>query len=51
MGFKRVRLHRKTPAHLAGFGMDGSSQSRPRVWKRLRVGGSGFRHNDAKVPR
>ena len=36
---ERVRLHRKTPAHLAGFGGDGSSQSRPRVWKRLRVEG------------
>ena len=29
---KRIRLNRKTPAHLAGFGV----QSRPRVWKRLR---------------
>ena len=29
---KRIRLNRKTPAHLAGFG----DQSRPRVWKRLR---------------
>ena len=28
---KRIRLHRKTPAHLAGFLV----QSRPRVWKRL----------------
>ena len=33
-GVGRVRLHWKTPAHLAGFGRDGS-QSRPRVWKRL----------------
>ena len=29
---KRIRLNRKTPAHLAGFDV----QSRPRVWKRLR---------------
>ena len=29
---KRIRLNRKTLAHLAGFGI----QSRPRVWKRLR---------------
>ena len=29
---KRIRLNRKTPAHLAGLGV----QSRPRVWKRLR---------------
>ena len=29
---KRIRLNRKTPAHLAGFMV----QSRPRVWKRLR---------------
>ena len=29
---KRIRLSRKPPAHLAGFGI----QSRPRVWKRLR---------------
>ena len=35
-GVKRVRLHRKTPAHFAGFGRGGSSQSRPRVWKRYR---------------
>ena len=44
--FLKVRLHRKTPAHLAGFGGDRSSQSRPR-----RVEGSEFRHNVAKVPR
>ena len=50
-GVKRVRLHRKTPAHLAGFGRDGSIQSRPRIWKRLRVEGSRYRHNVAKVPR
>ena len=37
-GRKRVRLNRKTPAHLAGFGV----QSRTRVWKRLHhVGFSG----------
>ena len=29
---KRIRLNRKTPAHLAGFG----DPSWPRVWKRLR---------------
>ena len=28
---KRIRLNRKTPAHLVGFGI----QCRPRVWKRL----------------
>ena len=32
-GRKRIRLNRKTPAHLAGFRV----QSRPRVWKRLRL--------------
>ena len=32
---KRIRLNRKTPAHLAGFLV----QSRPRVWKRLRLVG------------
>ena len=30
-GRKRIRLNRKTPAHLAGFMI----HSRPRVWKRL----------------
>ena len=40
----------RTPQH-TGFGGDGSVQSRPRVWKRLRVEGSRFRHNVAKVPR
>ena len=34
-GPKRIRLNRKTPAHLAGFRV----QSRPRVWKRLRLVG------------
>ena len=34
-GVKRVRLYRKTPAHLARQGVSGV-QSRPRVWKRLR---------------
>ena len=29
---KRIRLNRKTPAHLAGLEI----QCRPRVWKRLR---------------
>ena len=47
---KKGRLQRKNPAHLAGFGGNGNSQSRPRVWKRLRVAGSSVRH-DAKVPR
>ena len=31
---KRVRLHRKTPAHLTVYVGDGSFQSRPGVWKR-----------------
>ena len=31
-GRKRIRLNRKTPAHLAGLMV----QSRPREWKRLR---------------
>ena len=31
-GRKRIRLNRKTPAHLAGLVI----QSRPHVWKRLR---------------
>ena len=31
-GRKRIRLNRKTPAHLAEY----MSQSRPKVWKRLR---------------
>ena len=35
-GAKRVRLYKKTPAHLARQGVPGV-QSRPRVWKRLRV--------------
>ena len=34
-GVKRVRLYRKTPAHLARQGISGV-QLRPRVWKRLR---------------
>ena len=34
-GRKRIRLNRKTPAHLAGY----MSHSRPRVWKRLRQDG------------
>ena len=34
-GVKRVRLYRKTPAHLARQGLQGV-QVRPRVWKRLR---------------
>ena len=35
-GVKRVRLNRKTPAHLVRHGILGI-QPRPRVWKRLRV--------------
>ena len=35
-GAKRVRLYRKTPAHLARQAFPGV-QVRPRVWKRLRV--------------
>ena len=39
LGRKRIRLNRKTPAHLVGFMI----HSRPRVWKRLRhVGFSGI---------
>ena len=34
-GVKRVRLYRKTPAHLARQGISGV-QVRPRIWKRLR---------------
>ena len=34
-GVKRVRLYRKTLAHLARQGISGV-QVRPRVWKRLR---------------
>ena len=38
-GRKRIRLNRKTPAHLMGLLI----HSRPRVWKRLRhVGFSGI---------
>ena len=36
-GVKRIRLNRKTPAHLARIGNCMSSKSRSRVWKRLRV--------------
>ena len=39
-GFKRIRLNRKTPAHLARFGNLEGLQSRSRVWKRLRVSGA-----------
>ena len=41
-GRKRIRLNRKTPAHLAGFMI----QSRPRVWKRLRHVG----HSTVSIP-
>ena len=34
---KRIRLNRKTPAHLARVGTFINSESRSRVWKRLRV--------------
>ena len=44
-GRKRIRLCRKTPAHLAGFVV----QSRPRIWKRLcHVGFSGISIPDHK---
>ena len=36
-GVKRIRLNRKTPAHLARVGNSMNSESRSRVWKRLRV--------------
>ena len=36
-GFKRVQLHRKTPTHLAGYGREENSPSRPRVWKEIEV--------------
>ena len=41
-GRKRIRLNRKTPAHLAGLVV----QSRPRVWKRLRHVG----HSSVSIP-
>ena len=42
---KRIRLNRKTPAHLAGFMV----HSRPRVWRRLRsVGHSSSSFPDTK---
>ena len=41
-GPKRIRLNRKTPAHLAGFMV----QSRPWVWKRLRHVG----HSSVSIP-
>ena len=43
-GRKRIRLNRKTPAHLAGFLV----HSRPRVWKRLSVGLSSISIADHK---
>ena len=39
-GFKRIRLNRKTPAHLVRVGNCESSKSRSKVWKRLRVSGA-----------
>ena len=50
-GGKRVRLNRKTPAHLAGYGRDGGFQSRPKAWQRLRVEDPRFRHIGAKAIR
>ena len=41
-GRKRIRLNRKTPAHLAGYVI----HSRPRVWKRLRHVG----HSSVSIP-
>ena len=41
-GLKRIRLNRKTPAHLAEFMV----QSRPLVWKRLRHAG----HSSFSIP-
>ena len=38
-GVKRIRLNRKTPAHLARVGICMDSEPRSRVWKRLRVSG------------
>ena len=38
-GVKRIRLNRKTPAHLARVGICMDSEARSRVWKRLRVSG------------
>ena len=38
-GVKRIRLNRKTPAHLARVGMCMDSEPRSRVWKRLRLSG------------
>ena len=50
-GVKRVRLNRKTPAHLVRHGIWGI-RSRPWVWKRLRVQDhSGRYHADAKARR
>ena len=36
-GFQRIRLNRKTPAHLARHGSRESVSSRSKVWKRLRI--------------
>ena len=50
-GAKRVRLYRKTPAHLARQGVPGV-WVRPRIWKRLRVSlGSDSSFPGAKVLR
>ena len=49
--FLKSSATQKKPQHLAGYGREGSSQSCPRVWKRLRVEGFRFRHCVAKVPR
>ena len=50
-GVKRVRLYKKTPAHLAKQGLQ-EVQVRPRVWKRLRgPQGSDYGHPGAKFLR
>ena len=45
-GVKRVRLRRKNPAHLARHGIF-EIQSRPRVWKSLRVQDLSSQYHDA----
>ena len=50
-GVQRVRLNRKTPAHLVSHSLL-EVQSRPRVWKRLRIQKHpGHDHVDAKAGR
>ena len=50
-GFRRVGYTEKPQHTLQDMEGRGVLQSRPRVWKRLRVEGSRFRHSVAKVPR